>query len=105
MPYNNNDDELTAGKIILYIVITLVVIFGFTALLGGYDNVDTEQIVPLFRILIPYLLVIGTPVILTLIILAIVKSINTGHRLAKEALKPRNKTGQYIKHTPIEEEE
>jgi hypothetical protein len=93
-------NELTLGKVLLYIMAFIAVIIGFSMTFGGYDHTHPDELIPLLRVLIPYLLLIGTPVILTLIILAIVKTTTTGIRLAKKGPdRPRNKTGRYVKRT------
>ena len=60
---------------------------GFTALMGGYNDVQWGYLVPLFKTLIPYLFVIGFPLIIILAAIIIVKTGKTGAHLVADIAK------------------
>ena len=74
--------ELILGALVL---ITLIV--SFTYMGGGYNNVNWDQLVPLFKALIPYLFVVGFPLIITLAAVLIVKAGKTGAHLVTDVAK------------------
>lgn len=72
-----------------YVIVFLVISFGFAALFGGYDDMNWDELIPLFKIGIPYLFIIGFPVILTLTVLFTVKVGDTGTTIAKNLFRKR----------------
>jgi len=68
---------LAIGFLILFFVIA-----------GSITGADfTEGLVPLFQCLIPYLLFVGAPLVITVVIVILVKITMTGMKLTKSTVK------------------
>jgi hypothetical protein len=69
---------------IIGFIAIIALVIGFTAATTGYSDVDLSQIVPLFKALIPYVLVVGFPVLIVATAIIIAKATLTGAHLAKD---------------------
>lgn len=71
------------------VILALGILFSFIfipyVIQGGYKE-DAENIVPLFQILIPYLLLVGAPLIITAIIVFLVKTTSTGVTITRQII-------------------